>query len=223
MMGCFTGSKSKKKRQTSSVHRVEHIERSPTTLPEPKTLPVRSLQSAPSSFRTRVKPVHSAGRNENNRLWTLSASSSFNDHDANSSAEYGYHERSQPLPLPSPHVSGTLNKMESFKSGSAMSGPLYASGPLPLPPLTTIRHFSFDEISAACHNFYPDRCMSEGVSSTTFKASFGEESSSSRKLEATVSRLHSSTQVTNFLALRGPVVSICDKSVSIKLLLFTLL
>ncbi|KAL9677695.1 hypothetical protein QQ045_005929 [Rhodiola kirilowii] len=207
-MGCFTVSKSKKKRQTSFVNRVEHIEHSPTALPEPK-IQIRTLQSAPSSFRTRVKPVQPGNRNENGRNWALSASSSFNDQDALASADYDYHEEMrsrggslkeqrppspQPLPLPSPHVSGTLKKLESFKSGSGVSGPLYASGPLPLPPLTVIRHFSFEEISAACHSFYPDRCISEGVSSTMYKASFGEESSSSRKLEATVSRLHSSTQ-----------------------------
>uniref|UniRef100_A0A7N0V0F5 Protein kinase domain-containing protein n=1 Tax=Kalanchoe fedtschenkoi TaxID=63787 RepID=A0A7N0V0F5_KALFE len=207
-MGCFTVSKSKKKKQASFVNRLEHIDHSPIVLPEPK-IQARSLQSAPSSFRTRVKPVQPVSRTENSRTRALSAPSSFNDQDTLASAESDHHEEmksrggsqkeqrppsSQPLPLPSPHVSGSLKKLESFKSGTTVSGPLCASGPLPLPPLTTIRHFSFEEISAACHGFYPDRCMLEGVSSTLYKASFGEESSSSRKIEATVSRLHSSTQ-----------------------------
>ncbi|KAL0310077.1 UNVERIFIED_CONTAM: hypothetical protein Sradi_5950000 [Sesamum radiatum] len=65
------------------------------------------------------------------------------------------------------------------------------SGPLPLPPtshptLTAkgVLRFSFDEIASACHNFSPERCMSEGLSSVIYRASFAEDASGSRKLEA---------------------------------------
>ncbi|KAI3474777.1 hypothetical protein Pfo_030003 [Paulownia fortunei] len=76
------------------------------------------------------------------------------------------------------------------------------SGPLPLPPtlhptLTakgTLLNFSYEEIASACHNFSPERCMSEGLSSVIYRASFSEDASGSRKLEATVTRLHPCNQ-----------------------------
>lgn len=99
----------------------------------------------------------------------------------------------QPLPLPSPRSSGAFKPTSSFKSVNS-SGPLYASGPLPLPPSGTLRSFSYDEISSACHNFSSDNCASESISSTMYRASFGDLSSSSRKMDATITRFYPSTQ-----------------------------
>lgn len=208
-MGCFTVLKSKKKKsdQIAYVKRVSHNEHVPTVLPEPQTH-TRSLQSAPPSFRTRVKPINKVN---NNRTRTLSAPSTLDaaEQDALASVEYEEQEESkhrggsmkeqrssspQPLPLPSPQGGAALKAIGSFKSATA-SGPLYASGPLPLPPTGSLRNFQYEEIAAACHNFSSDRCMSECLSSTIYKASFGDDVSSTKKFEATVTRLHPSTQV----------------------------
>ncbi|KAA8517643.1 hypothetical protein F0562_015115 [Nyssa sinensis] len=181
----------------------------PTTLPEPQ-IQTRALQSAPPSFRTRVKPVQPNNRVTNSRTRALSAPSSLNaaEQDALSSVECEEQEEPksrvgsmkeqrppspQPLPLPSPQSAAVLRTMGSFKTVNS-SGPLNASGPLPLPPSGTLRNFSYEEIANACHNFSPERCMSEGLSSIIYKASFGDDASGSKKLEATVTRLHPSAQ-----------------------------
>ncbi|XP_027335483.1 probable serine/threonine-protein kinase PBL18 [Abrus precatorius] len=95
----------------------------------------------------------------------------------------------QPLPLPSHKGGGG-----ALKASGMASGLLHASGPLPLPPTGLLRNFPYEEIATACHNFSSDRCMSECLSSTIYKASFGDDASSSKKFEATVTRLQSSTQ-----------------------------
>lgn len=220
-MGCFTVSKSKKKLSEQTIHikRVNPQEQSPTALPEPQ-IHTRSLHSAPPSFRTRVKPVQSNNGVTSSRTRALSAPSSMDsaEQDALASNEYEEHEElrsrvgstkeycspvPQPLPLPSPqNAAASLRTMRSFKVGNT-SGPLNASGPLPLPPVLPptlpstgmLRNFSFDEIAAACHHFSPDRCMSEGLSSVIYRASFGDDASGSKKLEATITRLHPSSQV----------------------------
>jgi len=211
-MGCFTVLKSKKKKNERSVHttRILPQESAPTTLPEPQ-IRSQALQSAPPSFRTRVKPVQPANTLMSNRMRALSAPSSLHgpERDTLSSVECEDREESrvsvilpqeqrsgspQPLPLPSPHSSGALKPMNSFKAGNA-SGPLYASGPLPLPPSGTLRSFSYEEISSACHNFSSDNCTSESLSSTMYKASFLDVSCSSKKIDATITRFYPSTQV----------------------------
>ncbi|KAF9684857.1 hypothetical protein SADUNF_Sadunf04G0162100 [Salix dunnii] len=214
-MGCFTVLKCKKKRSEPSVSikRVNPKEQIPTTLPEPQ-VPTRSLQSAPPSFRTRVKPVQPENKVTSNRARALSAPESLDaaEQDALASDEYDEHEESknrigiakeqrppgpQPLPLPSPQGGAVLKPTSSFKSANS-SGPLYASGPLPLPPSGTysgtLRNFLYEEILSACCNFSSDRCVSEGLSSIMFRASFGEDTASSKKFEASVIRLNSSPQ-----------------------------
>ncbi|XP_057513339.1 probable serine/threonine-protein kinase PBL1 [Actinidia eriantha] len=212
-MGCFTVLKNKKKKseQATYLRRVNPQENSPTTLPEPHTR-THALQSAPPSFRTRAKPVQPINKVKNNRTRALSAPSSLieAEQDALSSVDCDEQEESksrigpmkehrspspQPLPLPSPqiHNAVVLKTMGSFKSVT-FSGPINASGPLPLPPSGTLRNFSYEEIAAACHNFCPERCMSEGLSSVIYRASFGDDTSGSKKLDATVTRLHPSTQ-----------------------------
>ncbi|KAL6954511.1 hypothetical protein U1Q18_008648 [Sarracenia purpurea var. burkii] len=214
-MGCFTVLKCKKKKpeQTSYARRVNPQEHSPTALPEPHSQ-TRSLQSAPPSFRTRGKPVQPTKRVTNSRIRALSAPSSLNaeEQDALSLIECEEQEQPksrigstkehrslspQPLPLPSPQIhiqsASVLKTMGSFKSGTS-SGPLNASGPLPLPPLGMLRNFSYEELAAACHNFSPERCTSEGFSSVMYRASFGDDTVGLRKLEATVTRLHPSPQ-----------------------------
>lgn len=211
-MGCFTVLKSKKKNHAQSVHdkRVKSKEIVPTMLPEPQ-IPTRTLQSAPPSFKTRVKPVQPAHGAAGSRTRTLSAPSSLDaaEQDALSSVEYDEPEESmgrsgfnkeqrspspQPLPLPSPQVIVSLKNTGSFKS-VVSSGPLYSSGPLPLPPVGAVRNFSFEEISAACHNFSAESCVSESLSSLIYRASFGDETSTSKKFEATVTFRHPSNQV----------------------------
>ncbi|MED6110006.1 hypothetical protein PIB30_038905 [Stylosanthes scabra] len=211
-MGCFTVLKGKKKKhdQIAYVKRVSHSEHVPTALPEPHTR-TRTLQSAPPSFRTRVKPIQPIGKMTYNRTRALSAPSTLDaaEQDALDSVEYEEQEESrhrggsmkeqhlsspQPLPLPSPKGGSSLKAMGSFKSVTA-NVPPNSSGPLPLPPTGSLRNFQYDEIAAACHNFSSDRCMSECLSSKIYKASFGDDtSSSSKKFEATVTRLHPSNQ-----------------------------
>ncbi|XP_077213997.1 protein kinase superfamily protein [Tasmannia lanceolata] len=215
-MGCFTVLKSKKKKieQPIRIKPINHQDNTPTTLPEPQSQS-RSLQSAPPSFRTRAKPVQSVNLQSANRVSisrtrALSAPSSLHvaDEEAFSSIEYDEQEEAklraglakdqrapspQPLPLPSPQTGAVLKNMGSFKSSNA-SGPIFASGPLPLPPLGGLRNFPYDEIAAACQHFSPERCVSEGLSSMIYKASFGDDASGSKKLDATVTRLLPSTQ-----------------------------
>ncbi|KAJ9179660.1 hypothetical protein P3X46_008006 [Hevea brasiliensis] len=207
-MGCFTVLKSKKKKPepSASIKRVSPKEQTPTTLPEPQ-IPTRTLQSAPPSFRTRAKPVQPDNRVTNSRARALSAPESLDaaEQDDLAAVEYDEHEESKsrvgltrdhpsPQPLPLPAVA--LKPVGSFKAGNS-SGPLFASGPLPLPPCGThsgtLRNFSYEEIVSACRSFSSDRCVSEGLSSTIYRASFGDESSSSKKFEASVTRLHSSS------------------------------
>lgn len=215
-MGCFTVFKSKKKKSehTTYTRRINPQEHSPTTLPEPLTQ-TRSLQSAPPSFRTRVKPVQPINQVTSSRTRTLSAPSSFGaaEQDDLSSMECEEHEQSksqtgsmkehrspspQPLPLPSPllhvHSASALKSMGSFKSATS-GGTLNGSGPLPLPPSGILRNFSYKELAAACNNFSPEHCMSEGLSSVMYRAYFGDDASGSKKLEATVTCLHPSAQV----------------------------
>ena len=220
-MGCFTVLKSKKKKKPEKkiyVKRVNPQEHSPTALPEPQCQ-TRSLQSAPPSFKTRVKPVQSFNRVSSSRARALSAPSSLDiaEQDALASTEYeeqgesGSHLGSmkeynspspQPLPLPSPRGTNTFKATTSFKMINS-SGPLDMSGPLPLPPnphpTLAVKgipvNFSYEELASACHNFSPERFMSEGFSSVIYRASFAEDASGSRKLEATVTRLHPCNQV----------------------------
>lgn len=212
-MGCFTVLKSRKKKSEKPIRTraTKPRENASTVLPEPQTQS-RSLQSAPPSFRTRTKPIQHVNHAPSGRMRALSAPSSLHvtERDALAAMEYDEPEESksrgglakdrrspspQPLPLPSPQSTKILRNVGSFKSAN-VSGLISASGPLPLPPLGGIKNFSYEEIASACQNFSPDRCMSEGLSSMVYKASFGDDTSSFKRLEATVTRLLPSTQVT---------------------------
>ncbi|CAI9779176.1 unnamed protein product [Fraxinus pennsylvanica] len=210
-MGCFMVLKSKKKKSEQSMHvrRDKTQQHSPIMLPEPQTS-TRSLQSAPPSFRTRVEPAPSKNGVSSSRIRALSAPSSLRaaEQDAFLSTECEEQEEPetrvgstkeyrssspQPLPLPSPGNTATLK--------TNTSGPLNASGPLPLPPMFPatlptrgVLNFSYEEIASACHNFSPECCVSEGLSSVIYRASFGDDVSGTNKLEATVTRLRPSTQ-----------------------------
>ncbi|PNY03940.1 receptor-like protein kinase [Trifolium pratense] len=83
-----------------------------------------------------------------------------------------------PLPLPPHQEISPMKAASSSKSGKAVDSVLY---------------FQYDKIAAACHNFSIHRCMSGCLSSTIYKASFDHEASS-KKLKATVTCLHQSTQ-----------------------------
>lgn len=206
-MGCFTVLKGKKKKIDHSTHikRVLPQESTPTALPEPQTH-CHALQSAPPSFRTRGQPVQPTKTLTNNRMRALSAPSSLHGPERELSSmeceereEPKFHAQEQrspspqPLPLPSPDVSGSLKSTGSFKVRNS-SGPLCASGPLPLPPSATLRNFSYEDITFACQNTSSEACTSESLSSTMFKASFADVSCSARKVEATVTRFYTSAQ-----------------------------
>lgn len=214
-MGCFTVLKGKKKKYEQYVKKkdIKRMESPSTTLPEPEN-GGPSLQSAPPSFRNRTKAVPSTSR-ANMRIRALSAPSSLvvADGDALSmelddQEEFKGHDGTTtdqrfsnplPLPLPSPQDPYTLKNMGSFKTNNV--GNLnQISGPLPLPPSAGggLRNFSYEEVSSACLNFSADRYVSEGLSSTVYKATFGDDATSSKKLEATVTRLLPSSQVTHF-------------------------
>ncbi|XP_048491217.1 uncharacterized protein LOC125492613 [Beta vulgaris subsp. vulgaris] len=168
-MGCFRVLKGKKKKTKKSVHikRVLPQESTPITLPEPQ-IGSHALQSAPPSFRTRGQPLQPTNKLTYNGMRAHSAPSSLHEPDRESSSieceereELKSHvqlppqeQRSpspQPLPLPSPHGLGSFKSTSNFKAGSS-SGPLNASGPLPLPPSGSLWNFSYEEISSACHN-----------------------------------------------------------------------
>lgn len=221
-MGCFTVLRGKKKKSDRPIciKNIRPQESTPAVLPEPQNIS-RSLQSAPSSFKNRLsqpaQTVQPVNQITYSRSRALSAPSSLNaaERDNLSSIEFDDLEDSvsfryltdhknhvplgkdyqspspQPLPLPSSQAANAvLQNMGSFKAGNA-------SGPLPLPPLGVLRNFSYEEISAACQQFSAERCMSEGLSSIIYKASFGDDSSGSKKLEATVTRLLPTSQVTD--------------------------
>ncbi|KAG2245874.1 hypothetical protein Bca52824_085502 [Brassica carinata] len=213
VLGCFP-LKGKKKRGSVSMKRLDLEESSkPIALPEPPKIPSRNLQSAPPSFRTRAKPSNAE---TNSRTRVMSAPSSIHgvaeerdllNHEEQQEEQTRDHpprgsikETSpQPLPLPSPKTGSSLKNWGSFKSFNGSSGRLSASavsGPLPLPPSGSVRSFSYDEVVSACSAFATDRCVSEGLSSVMYMASFGDETSTTslKKVEATVVRLHVITQ-----------------------------
>lgn len=224
ILGCFPV-RSKKKRGSVSMKRTEPEESQPTALPEPPKIPSRNLQSAPPSFKTRVKPIHSnnnggpgGGGMSSSRARVMSAPSSIHgvvDRDFLSGANLEEQDEQQPrdsrsstkesnpqpLPLPSPKTaSSSLKNWGSFKSFNGRSSQVSASaGPLPLPPSGSVRSFSYDEVVSACQAFSSDRCVSEGLSSVVYMASFGDEASTAnlKKVEATVVRLHVTTTQVN--------------------------
>lgn len=211
-MGCFTILKHKKKKSGNlSSRKPPNIKENATfTLPVPESHGP-SLQSAPPSFRNRTKS-QSASQYPNIRTRALSAPSSLvvAERDALASMEFDDQEEYRgrgrvvkdqhfsnplPLPLPSPQANSVLKNLGSFNSSSA-SGPIAPSGPLPLPPLGGgFRKFSYEEVSSACLHFSADRCISEGTSSTIYKASFSDDTMGSKKTEATVTRVLHSVQV----------------------------
>ncbi|KAL8509281.1 hypothetical protein ACS0TY_016470 [Phlomoides rotata] len=219
-MGCFMVLRGRKKKslQHTGIKHVNPQEQSPTVLLEPQTQG-RCLQSAPPSFRTRVERVHvSCKRLSSSRTRILSAPSTLFDAEHEALASSGCDEPEElksrfgstkeynspsphPLPLPSSHSTNALKATSSFKMLSA-SGPLDTSEPLPmphtLPPSLSTKgnliNFSFEEITSACNNFSPERYMSESLSSVIYRASFWEDPTGSRKLEASVTRLHPSNQ-----------------------------
>ncbi|KAG8374474.1 hypothetical protein BUALT_Bualt11G0136100 [Buddleja alternifolia] len=215
-MGCFMVLKSKKKKPEKTIFIKRHNPQDhlPTILPEPQK-PTRSLRSAPPSFRTRVKLIN-VESSIRTRALSDPTSLDATEPEALASTECEEQEEPksqfgsikeynsptpQPLPLPSANVTNALKATTSFKMINN-SGPLNTSGPLPLPPTLpptlpargTLLSFSYEEIASACHNFSPERCVSEGLSSVIYRASFGEDASGSRKLEATVTRIHPSNQ-----------------------------
>ncbi|KAL0450910.1 UNVERIFIED_CONTAM: putative serine/threonine-protein kinase PIX7 [Sesamum latifolium] len=191
-MGCFTVLKRKKKKSEQSicVKRVNPQEQSPTVLPEPQT-----------HTRYEHYQLHQVDAAEQDVLESIECEGQEEPRSRFGSMKEYNSPSPQPLPLPSPRGTNALKATTSFKMMNA-SGPLNMSGPLPLPPTShptltakgVPHNFSFDEIASACHNFSPERCMSEGLSSVIYRASFAEDAHGSRKLEATVTRIHPCNQ-----------------------------
>ncbi|CAL9083232.1 unnamed protein product [Musa textilis] len=97
------------------------------------------------------------------------------------------------LPLPSPPAITVLKNLGSFKSSNG-GGPIVKSGSLPFPQLGgELRKFSYDEISAALP-FSVDHRISEGISSTVYKATLEDGILGSKKIEAAVTQLRHSLQ-----------------------------
>ncbi|XP_020596796.1 probable serine/threonine-protein kinase PBL1 [Phalaenopsis equestris] len=214
-MGCFTIIRGKKKKSQYSRNKkpVSVSENIGTALPDPEACGP-CLQSAPPSFRNLTKQVQLSTRATNNRARALSAPSSLivADQYVSSSIEFDDQEemKALPLPLPSPKGNSVLKNMDSFKS-SKNGGPVSNSGPLPLPPLGGggLRNFTYDEIAAACQHFSADRCVSGGISSTVYKATFGDDSVGSKKLETTVTRLMPSSQnLKDFISALNTIASL---------------
>ncbi|EPS73757.1 hypothetical protein M569_00992, partial [Genlisea aurea] len=201
-MGCFTVLKRKTKKKMSENARnpssASHV------LPEhQKPHSTSILHSAPPSFRTRVKPLQQSSSNHG-RIRTLSAPSSL-DAAKQDAADFGEQQEDlkkdqhhfddpQPLPLPSSCIANNaLRPASSFKVAN-VPPPDDMSGPLPLPPPCSVVNFTHEEIASACHNFSPERCLSESLHSIVYRATFSEDSFGSKKVEATVTRLHPSNQ-----------------------------
>jgi hypothetical protein len=216
MMGCFSVLRSKKKKvpleafPVSSKKLIDARESTSSRLPEPE-VHEPSLRSAPPSFRNRAKITQSTSKVMNCRARVLSAPSTlivvdqfgfpyeFKDQDDSREKEGSMKgpRFSNPLPLPLPSPEGnSFRKFGSFKT-SNVSRPLEASGPLPLPPKKRdgLRIFSYEEVSSACQWFSGDQCVSETLSSTSYKATFRDGFCDTKTTEATVARLPPSTQV----------------------------
>lgn len=214
-MGCFSLSKiTKEKSQAGATINEEAAkEKLPAKIPHLEEEPRgRSLRSSPSSFKTRPQSGRQSYRAANSRARALSAPSSLDSADQHHLLSVDPEEQQehkdqvgskknhrfsdpQPLPLPSPpDASSALKNAGSFKLNNSNSvSP--KSGPLPRPPLGGVRSFSFKEITAACQNFSPDRRAFEGLSSTAYIASFGDDNFGGKRLEATAVRLLPSNQV----------------------------
>ncbi|CAN6468925.1 unnamed protein product [Victoria cruziana] len=188
-MGCFTVLMNRKKSSDRSTH-LNPTEAVDNLHP--------TIQSVPQSYQNRSK-FEAAHNLPNERTCFSSPPSCLRVHEQ----EESKHQRramgekqaismTHPLPLPSPR-SSSLMQMNSFKSINN-SDPSPLSGPLPLPPLGGVRCFSYSEIAAACNNFSPDRCLGEGLSTTTYRASFGDEPCGSKTFDAIVVRLQLSKQ-----------------------------
>jgi hypothetical protein len=234
-MGCFSVLRPKKRRSVHALNeRPSNSSETPVRLPEPEPAGP-SLQSAPPSFRNCARNYSQSSFSSRARTlsapsslvladqYTISPASFYDQEDSKSKIamkdEHRY-SNALPLPLPSPEDSGSppaLKNWGSFKTTSNVSGPLVSlpldfSGPLPLPPLSGngLRNFSYEEVSTACQHFSTDRCMSEGINMTMYKATFGDELVATKKIEATVTRVLVSSQVkilhkNNFV--RNPFVS----------------
>ncbi|XP_042401044.1 probable serine/threonine-protein kinase PBL15 [Zingiber officinale] len=209
-MGCFTILKQNKKKKNwrfASKKAQNLNESTASTLPEPdRDRP--SLQSAPPSFRIRTRSAQSINQSLNARARVLSAPCSLLVADRNvlefdDQAECKGRSRSVkdqhlsnplPLPLPSPCTNSVLKNFSSFKSNQPM-GSSNTSGPLPLPQSKkALRNFSYDEISTASQHFSLEFCIPESSSFTVYNATIGSEMTTSKKIEATVTRLQHFSQ-----------------------------
>ncbi|XP_074558464.1 putative serine/threonine-protein kinase PBL18 [Curcuma longa] len=209
-MGCFTILKQNKKKKNWSFasKKAQNLnESTASTLPEPdRDRP--SLQSAPPSFRNRTRSAQSINQSLNVRARALSAPSSlvvvdrnvleFDDQEECKGRSWlvkdQHFSNPLPLPLPSPRTNSVLKNFSSFKSIQPM-GSSNTSGPLPLPQSKkALRNFSYDEISTASQHFSPEFCISESSSFTVYNATIGSEMTTSKKIEATVTRLQHSSQ-----------------------------
>ncbi|GAU30822.1 hypothetical protein TSUD_267420 [Trifolium subterraneum] len=159
------------------------IMKEPPHSPIPQPLPLPSPQgSSPLGLRMARSPLYSSGlaldAAEQDGLETF-------QYEEKEWSKYqdGLMKRKRPsspkpLPLPPPQEISPMKAASCSKSGKAIDSVLY---------------FRYEEIAAACHNFSIYRCMSECLYSIIYKASFDHEASS-KKVKATVTCLHQSTQ-----------------------------
>lgn len=186
----------------------------PTALPTSPSFTdrVKPVQPNNSITNTRARGLSARSSLDSAEQDVLSVD---DEEQINSRSPYGSMKKRhnpipQPLPLPLPPKAAALKNLGSFKVLNA-SGPSNIASPLPLPPpcpltqpstlpqslpsIGILRNFSYEELATACNNFCPGRWMSGGPSSMIYRASFGDDSSGFRNLEATVTCFNPSSQV----------------------------
>ncbi|CAI8600675.1 unnamed protein product [Vicia faba] len=154
--------------------------RVPSPVPSPLPLPLPSPRSrGPLKLRMTSDPFYASGSGidtaEQDGFETFQYDA--REWSKNRDRSMKKQHLARPLPLP-PKGRFPSKATSSYKSGAVSD---------------SVRFFLYEEIVAACHNFRSDRCLAECFSSTVYKASFFHEASC-KKLKATVTRLHPSTQ-----------------------------
>lgn len=106
-------------------------------------------------------------------------------------------------PLNSASLGTGLKKFGSLKGSSNFksSGLVPNSEPMPLPPpkdMSSLRSFTYEELSSACNNFSQECCFYEGQASLVYKASIKDEISG-QMIDVAITRFLAASQVNNTL------------------------
>ncbi|MED6115052.1 hypothetical protein PIB30_086456 [Stylosanthes scabra] len=203
-MGCFLTLLKKKLDEMKLKNQISRNKNLASHLAEPRRQSVSSSAlSSPASFRAEPSnPVFPNIINNFHGGPVSASSSSLSEAEQDAVAaiahvqqprcQYGLsnglfptHPHPHPVPLPRPPPA--LSPLKANVSSSPTSSPVSPSR------TSSLRYYRYEEILAACQNFSSERCVLQCVSSSNFKASFGDDSSS-RTVEATVTRVNPSIQ-----------------------------